>query len=316
MNYQDLYFFIKVVEKGSIVAASRYLNVPTSTLSRRIQAFEADLGYKLIHRSAKKFGLTESGQRLFRSVSHTVQDLETRLEDVNSELSSLSGDIKVTAPVSLGHHYVKQWVFDFMQANPRITVEMFLSNDNVDLVKNSIDIAFRLGAVTLNDWVSRPLFRSVTVICAAPALLQRIGIPEHPSDLHRVPLVVMKRTPVWRFHKGEDTEILVPKPYLRTDEIQFALDATRQGLGVACLPRYIVAEALACGELLQVVPGWEMEERQVNVIYPHRESLPVKTRAFIDFVVARAATVKSPAGGSSGASGERSGNRIVPETVV
>ena len=293
MNYQDLYFFIKVVEKGSIVAASRYLNVPTSTLSRRIQAFEDDLGYKLIHRSAKKFGLTESGQRLFGSVAHTLQDLETRIEDVNSELSSLSGDIKVTAPVSLGHHYVKEWVFEFMQANPRITVEMFLSNENVDLVKNSIDIAFRLGNVTLNDWVSRPLFRSGLVLCAAPALVQRLGQPEFPADLHRAPLIVLKRTPVWRFHKGDDAEILVPKPYLRTDEIQFALDAACRGIGIACLPRYVAADALQAGELVELLPEWQMEERQVNVIYPHRESLPVKTRAFIDFVVARAARMRT-----------------------
>lgn len=294
MNYQDLYFFIKVVEKGSIVAASRYLNVPTSTLSRRIQAFEDDLGYKLIHRSAKKFGLTESGQRLYGSVAHTVQDLETRIEDVNSELSSLSGDIKITAPVSLGHHYVKQWVFEFMQANPRITVETFLSNENVDLVKNSIDIAFRLGNVTLNDWVSRPLFRSALVLCASVSLVQRIGQPEHPSDLHRAPLIALKRTPVWRFHKDGDTEILVPKPYLRTDEIQFAMDAAREGLGIACLPRYVVNDALENGDLVELLPDWQMDERQVNVIYPHRESLPVKTRAFIDFVVAKAAAMRSP----------------------
>ncbi len=290
MNYQDLYFFVKVVEKGSIVAASNYLNVPTSTLSRRIQAFEKDLGYKLIHRSAKKFGLTESGQRFYQSVSSTVSDLESRLEDVNSELSSLSGDIKITAPVSIGHYYVKKWVFEFMQQNPRITVETFLSNDNVDLVKNSIDIAFRLGDVTLNDWVSRPLFQSGSVLCASPEFIASHTIPETPARLSDLPLVVLKRTPVWRFHAmNGDSETLVPKPYLRTDEIQFAVDAVRQGIGASCIPAYIARHGFECGELVPLMTDWKMQERQVNIVYPHRENLPLKTRAFIDFIMERRA---------------------------
>ena len=290
MNYQDLYFFVKVVEKGSIVAASNYLNVPTSTLSRRIQAFEKDLGYKLIHRSAKKFGLTESGQRFYQSVSSTVSDLESRLEDVNSELSSLSGDIKITAPVSLGHCYVKQWVFEFMQQNPRITVETFLTNENVDLVKNSIDIAFRLGDVTLNDWVSRPLFRSGSVLCASPEFIASHTMPKTPSELGELPLVVLKRMPVWRFHSANgDSETMVPKPYLRTDEIQFAVDAVRQGIGASCIPAYIARRGFESGALVPLLSGWKIQERQVNIVYPHRENMPLKTRAFIDFVVDRRA---------------------------
>ncbi|MGB1091260.1 MAG: LysR family transcriptional regulator [Oceanobacter sp.] len=290
MNYQDLYFFIKVVEKGSIVAASRYLNVPTSTLSRRIQAFESELGYKLIHRSAKTFGLTESGQRFYQTVSQTVQELETRLEDVNSELSSLSGDIKITAPVALGHHYVKQWVFDFMEENPRITVEMFLSNENVDLVKNSIDIAFRMGNITLNDWVSRPLFETANVIVATPNFIKTSGLaPEKPVDLAHWPLIVLKRNPVWRFHNAAgDSETFVPRPRLRTDEIQFAVDAVLKDMGVACLPGYIAEKWLETGELQQLLPNWKMEGRTVNILFPHRQNLPVKTRAFIDFVIERA----------------------------
>lgn len=293
MNYHDLYFFIKVAEKGSIVAASRYLNVPTSTLSRRLQAFENDLGYKLIHRSAKKFGLTESGQRLYQSVSHTVQDLESRVEDVNSELSSLAGDIKITAPLTFGHFYVKDWVFEFMQENPRITVEMFLTNDNVDLVKNSIDIAFRIGDITLNNWVSRSLFQWRNVVCATPEFVNLHGNPERPSDLTELPLVVPKRNPVWRFtnQKGEH-ETLVPKAHLRSDEIQFVLDAVLKGFGATCLPSYLIKDMLASGELVELLPDWSAEGRQVNIVFPHRENLPVKTRTFIDFVVGKAAALR------------------------
>jgi DNA-binding transcriptional LysR family regulator len=286
MNYQDLYYFIKVVEKGSLVAASKSLDIPTSTLSRRLQAFEQDVGYKLIHRSAKKFGLTESGQRFYLSLSAIVNELEVRAEDVNSELSSLSGDLKVTAPVSFGHHYVKEWIFEFMALNPGIRVEMFLSNENVDLVRNSIDISFRMGQVTLNDWVSRPLFDSEMVVCASPDFIRRHGRPQTPSDLEGLPLIVMKRMLFWRFHSTQGDDItFAPKAHLRTDEIMFAKEAVKKGIGVACLPKYVVENALKNGEVETLLDDWAIDGKTVHIMYPHRENLPVKTRAFVDFVI-------------------------------
>ena len=286
-NYQDLYYFVVVVEKESIKAASRYLNIPISTLSRRIQAFEEDLGYKLIHRTAKRFGLTEAGQRLYQSVSPVIHELGMRVDDVSSELSSLSGDIKITAPPGIGHHYLKPLVFEFMRANPRLTVELFLTNENVDLVRNSIDIAFRMGDVTLNDWVSRPLFRSGLVLCARPGLVTAAHALTHPSQLADLPLVCTRRNPVWRFSHGEQYAVVVPKPCFRTDEVQFAIDAVRQGFGIACLPEYLVGDLIAAGELEHLLPQWDAGGRQVNMIYPHRNNLPVKTRTFIDFIIGR-----------------------------
>lgn len=288
MNYQDLFYFIKVVEKGSLVSAARYLDIPTSTLSRRLQAFEQQLGYKLVHRSSKRFGLTESGQRFYNSLSPLMSELETRSEDVNSELSSLSGDIKITAPIALGHHKVKAWVFEFMELNPRVSVEMFLSNQNVDLVKNSIDIAFRLGSVTLNEWISRPLMNTEMLIVAAPELLARYPLPERPDELAALPLIVLKRSAFWRFQCGDGyAETFTPHAHIRTDEITFALDAVKRGLGACCVPRYAVEHELASGELVQLLPDWSMEKRTMHMMYPHRDSLPLKTRAFIDFVMAK-----------------------------
>lgn len=291
MNYQDLFYFIKVVEKGSLIAAARYLDIPTSTLSRRIQAFEQQLGYKLVHRSSKKFGLTESGQRFYGSLSSIVNELEMRSEDVSSELSSLSGDIKITAPLTLGHHNVKDWVFEFMELNPRVSVEMFLSNQNVDLVKNSIDIAFRLGKVTLNDWVSRPLMDTEMLIVATPDILRQYPKPKQPGELAKLPLVVLKRSAFWRFHNKEGrAETFTPHAHIRTDEIRFAIDAVKRNLGACCVPRYAVERELKSGELVHLLPEWSMESRTMHMLYPHRDSLPTKTRAFIEFVMGKVAS--------------------------
>lgn len=286
MNYQDLFYFIKIVEKGSLVATASYLGIPSSTLSRRLQVFEEDLGYKLVHRSSKRFGLTESGQQFYNSLSNIVSELEMRAEDVNIELSSMSGDIKITAPLTLGHYYVKKWVFEFMEINPRISVEIFLSNENIDLVKNSIDIAFRLGKVTLNNWIMRPLLTTKMSIVATPNLMAGYQQPKIPEDLNQLPLITLNRTPTWRFigSKGQLTSI-TPRPYLRTDENRFAVDAVKRSLGACCLPRYVIEEELVNGEFIELLPEWTIEPRTMHMLYPHRENLPLKTRAFIDFVV-------------------------------
>ncbi|WP_369855748.1 LysR family transcriptional regulator [Candidatus Thalassolituus haligoni] len=295
VNYQDLYYFVVVVEKGSLIAAARFLNVPLSTLSRRIQGFEKSLGYKLIHRTAKHFGLTESGVRLYDSVHTVIHDLEMRVDGVNSELSSLSGEIKITAPIAVGHHYIKPLVLGFMQQNPRVSVELLLSNDHSDLVKNSIDIAFRLGPITLNDWISRPLMKAPVMLCAAADFDFGARYPEHPSQLALLPLIATRGLPVWRFNQGEESVSFVPKAYFRTDEARLALDMVLEKVGLACLPEYLVAEALASGRLRQLLPDWGAGYKQVNMIYPHRSNLPTKTRAFIDYVIARYEPLKDMA---------------------
>jgi LysR family transcriptional regulator, transcriptional activator AphB len=153
-------------------------------------------------------------------------------------------------------------------------------------VKNSIDIACRLGEVTLNDWVSRPLFQSALVLCAAPGLIPQGQSLEHPSHLASQPVVCLKRIPVWRFARGSEQTVFVPKPCFCTDEIRFAVDAVREGFGFSCLPEYLVGDMIKRGELVRHLPDWDSGGRPVNMIYPHRHSLPVKTRTFIDFIMA------------------------------
>ncbi|WP_221793964.1 LysR family transcriptional regulator [Oceanobacter mangrovi] len=285
VNYQDLYFFVIAVEKGSLVSAARYLNVPLSTLSRRIQAFEDRLGYKLIHRTAKHFGLTESGMRLYEGVNPMIHDLELQVENINSELSSLTGELKITAPIALGHHFIQPLVRDFMRENPRISVELQLSNDNADLVKNSIDIAFRMGVITLNEWISRPLFKTRSVLCASPSHLDGLDTIDSPGELGNWPLVATRGTPVWRFQQGEDSVSFVPRPVLTTNEARLALEMVLDGMGIGYLPSYMVEQYLARGELVALLADWNAGDKDVHMIYPHRSSLPARTRAFIDYVI-------------------------------
>lgn len=288
MNYQDLFYFIKVAEKGSIVAAADFLKIPTSTLSRRLQALEKDLGYKLVHRSAKKFGLTESGQRFYGSLAGIFSDLEASTDNVKSELATISGDIRITAPIAAGHFFVKECIFEFMKQNPLVSVDVMFTNEPIDLVAHGIDVAFRLGGVTVNDWIVRELNVTELVVVAAPEFLRDYPTPENPSDLDKLPLVGLKRQPYWRFHDEQGhTVTYSPKPKLRTDEIQLAVDATKSHIGASCLPRYIVQADIDKGHLVTLLDHWIPETRTVHMLYPHRDKLTAKIRSFVDFVIKR-----------------------------
>jgi LysR family transcriptional regulator AphB/LysR family L-lactate utilization transcriptional regulator len=290
MNYQDLFYFIKVAEKGSIVAAADFLKIPTSTLSRRLQALEQDLGYKLVHRSAKKFGLTDSGQRFYKSLAGIFTDLELSAENVKSELASISGDIRITAPIAAGHFFVKEWVFEFMKENPLVSVDLMFTNEPIDLVAHGIDVAFRLGGVTVNDWIIRDLHATELLVVATPLLLEQYPEPKKPSDLDQLPLVGLKRQPYWRFHDQAGHSVTYsPKPKLRTDEIRLAADAVRAHLGACCLPRYLVQADLEAGTLVSLLGDWLSETRTIHMLYPNRNQLPNKIRSFVDFVIRKSA---------------------------
>ena len=160
MDYHNLFIFIKVMEKGSFLGASRALGMPTSTVSRRVQSLEESLGYRLLHRSARKLALTEAGELFYRRCQPLFAELEHATKSLDGELTSPSGELRITAPVSLSNELLDPWFFEFMEKYPKIRLELMLVNRNIDLMDEGVDIAFRIGEIKLKDWISRSLFHS------------------------------------------------------------------------------------------------------------------------------------------------------------
>lgn len=288
MNYQNLYLFVKVVERGSYVAAAKELAMPTSTLSRHIQQLEAQLGYQLLYRSARKLSLTEAGALFYRRCQPLYDELVEATEGLEGELESPRGRLKVTAPVSLANEKLNPLFFEFMERHPGIQLDLLLLNRNIDLKEEGVDIAFRIGDIHVPDWVSRPLFTSRFSLCASPELIARMGHPETLEALHEYPLLMSRRAPFWTFtdSQGKDHEFS-GETRLTYDELRGAADAAERGIGVACLPDYIVGDAIAEGRLITLLPLWLPRGRKVHMLYPHRQYLPVKVRLFVDFIVAK-----------------------------
>jgi len=286
MDYHNLYLFVKVIERGSYISAAHELDMPTSTLSRRIQQLEEQLGYQLLYRSARKLSLTEAGALFFRRCQPLYDELVEATEGLEGELTSPKGNLKVTAPISLANELLNPWFFEFMEQHPGIDLDLLLVNRNIDLKEEGVDIAFRIGEIKIPDWIARDMFTSTFSLCASPGLVEELGQPDSLEALSSYPLIVSRRTPEWSFYDQQDeVHQFRGKPRLTFDELRGAVEAAEAGIGIANLPDYAVGEALTLGRLVTVLPQYRPFDREVKMVYPHRQYLPAKVRLFISFIM-------------------------------
>jgi len=294
MNYQDLYVFLKVIEQGSFVASSLSLDMPTSTISRKVMQLEKEVGYRLMHRNARKMVLTEAGEKFYNRFHPLFEELEHTTIELNDELAEVSGLLKVTAPVSLTNDVLAEWFFLFMEHFPRIQLELMIVNRNIDLVENGVDVAFRIGDSCPQNWVSRPLIESTFSLCASEDYLERRGVPQHPEELYEHTLIVPRHTSIWDFDgpRGEKIHIdCVAR--LKVDELKLAARAAESGLGIVNLPDYVVLKALEEGRLKRLMPNWKSRSRKVHMLYQERKYIPAKVKLFIEFIMTRFQTLES-----------------------
>ncbi|KGJ89439.1 substrate binding domain-containing protein [Thalassotalea sp. ND16A] len=199
-----------------------------------------------------------------------------------------SGSLKVTAPVSLTNELLAEWFFQFMECFPRIQRDLMVVNRNIDLVEEGVDIAFRIGDIRLQNWISRPVMESTFSLCASSDYLQRRGEPQHPEELYQHTLIVPKRTQIWHLEGPDGEEVHIDcVARLKVDELKLAARAAEVGLGIVNLPDYVVAEALAQGRLKRLLPNWKSRSRKIHMLYQERKYIPGKVRLFIEFILAR-----------------------------
>lgn len=288
MNYQNLFIFLNVIEQGSFIGAAAVLNMPTSTVSRKVMQLEKDVGYKLMHRNARMMILTEAGDKFYNRCQPLYSELAHVATELNDELADPSGLLKVTAPVSLTNDLLAEYFFQFMEHYPRIQLDLMLVNRNLDLVGEGVDVAFRIGDINLQNWVSRPLIESTFSLCASEDYIKRRGEPIHPQELYQHTLIVPRNTSVWHFegHDGEKAQVdCIPR--LKTDELKVAARAADFGLGIVNLPDYVVLKSLKNGRLKRLMPNWQSRSRKVHMLYQDRKYIPVKVQMFIKFIMAR-----------------------------
>ncbi|PSW00125.1 LysR family transcriptional regulator [Photobacterium lipolyticum] len=285
MKLDDLDLFLSVVKAGSFAIAARQRAVPTSTLSRRIQQLESDTGRKLLLRHAKELSLTKDGQLLVQQFSSLFDDIHLRLENVDKEKEDFSGLIVINAPIIPLQHQIGPIALEFAKQHPQVQLRFQLGNQNDYYMRGDIDIALRFGHQPASDWVGRKLSHNPSILCATPSYLQNKPALTHPNQLSCYDLLSPNPKQRWVFtHTEDDTFKLSPNARIQSDELECIHNAALTGLGIARLPQWYATTSLQSGELVQLLPDWQMEGSDVFMLHPQRKLLSERTQALIDFI--------------------------------
>jgi DNA-binding transcriptional LysR family regulator len=282
--------FVTVVGEGSLSAASRSLNMPLATVSRKLSELEEHLKIKLLNRTTRRLELTDSGRVYFSACQKILEELSEVERVVTGEYTSPKGDLTLTAPIVFGRLHILPIVTDFLKAYPEIDVCLILSDRVVDMMEEHIDIALRIGKLPDNSMIARGVGFIREVVCGSPAYFKTHGKPKEPDDLKSHDCVTFDRlgdASLWIFRKGKKNQMIPVHSRLTVSTSEAAMEASIAGIGITRVLSYQVKAHLDSGKLALALEEYEPESRPVNLVYSRERSLPLKMRAFIDFTIPR-----------------------------
>lgn len=287
-DLNDLYYFLQVVDHGGFAPAGRALGMPKSRLSRRLTLLEERLGVRLIHRSTRRFVVTEVGRRYYEHCRAMLAAAEAAQEAVDSVRGEPRGVIRMTCPITLLHAHVGNMLGDFLASCPQVELHLEATNRRVDLLAEGVDIAIRVRPAPLedSDLVLRTLSDRGQALVAAPGLLEDLGSPATPAALADLPTLWVgwpEERHQWVLHgPAGETETVALRPRYITTDMMALREAALAGVGVVQLPRLLVREQFADGSLVDVLPGWAPRREIIHAVFPSRRGVLPAVRALIE----------------------------------
>jgi DNA-binding transcriptional LysR family regulator len=290
--------FAKVAETGSFAAASADLGLSGATVSKAIKRLEARLDERLIHRTSRRFALTESGRVLAVRAARILAEGEAAEAEAKASSTVPRGRVRLAAPMSFGLRHVAPVLPAFLAANPEVSIDLQLDDRLVDLIAGGVDVAVRIADLTDSSLIARRLCPVRRWVVGAPAYFERHGIPLHPRDLHThacLGYLYLVTRETWHFANaaGEQESVTVKGPLSATnaDALNAAAEA---GLGIALQPDFLVWEAVRDGRLRTVLDDWEAPSLAVHLLTPAGGPRPIRVKVLLDFLVRRFASETAP----------------------
>lgn len=281
---------VAVAEAGSLSAAARKLAMPLPTVSRKLSELEVHLSAQLFHRSSRQMKLTDAGRSYIEACKRIIEQVEDAEREVAGEYRKPSGDLTVTSPWGLGHMHLLPIACDFLAAYPEIALRLLLTDRVLRPLEDSIDISIRIGPLADSSMIATRLGSVRMVACASPAYLASRGRPKHPSDLSNHDCITIDdfgAPKTWRFVEGHKEVAGQIRSRLTVNTSEAAIEAAIVGAGIARVMSYKMDAARRRGALAIVLDEFEPEPLPVHIVYTDRKPMPLKVRAFLDWVSPR-----------------------------
>lgn len=291
MNRLDaMSILVAVVDAGSLSAAARFLDMPLTTVSRKVAELEAHLNTRLLHRTTRQLSLTEAGISYVAACRRILEEVGEAERAATGEYASPKGELVVTAPELFGRLHVVPVVAEFLAQYPEIGISLVLTDRVVHLMDEHADAAIRIGELPDSSLMATGVGTVRRVICASPAYLAAHGVPTRPKDLAQhacITFEVLASMRAWVFGSGR-SELSVPvHSRLTVNTSEAAIAAATLGVGLIRVLSYQVADAVRTQALRIVLEEFESAPLPVSLVHTGQTPLPLKLRAFLDFVTPR-----------------------------
>jgi len=281
--------FVETINAGSFTAAANALRHSTSYVSKTITRLEKRLGSRLLNRTTRTISLTDAGRAYFERCNQIVIDAENAERSLNQLQDKPSGLLRINAPGSFGSKYLLDVFAQFMHRYPEVKLEIEFNDRLIDVVAEGYDVVIRVGEIKDSNLVARKFTSSHSVVVASPDYLKRKGCPKRAEELvqHECIAYSLLPTPTqWVFYKdGKRTNVTIdPRAMCNSAEIEIAM--VGQGIGITRLPLFTCEKEVANGKLQIILDDYDQIKYDIFAVYPHRQYLTAKVRAFVDFLVA------------------------------
>ena len=289
MDLNQLMVFAKVAEKQSFTKAALELGMEKSTVSSKISQLEKRLGIRLLNRTTRLVTLTEAGEGYFQHCRRIVES--AREADLFAEtlIGEPQGVLRISVPMDFGQLLVKKFIKPFLQAYPKIKIDLSVVDREVDLIAECVDLALRIGPGSLKDsnLVGKKLFDIPMGLFATPALLELYDEPNTLSDIKDIPFIFFSKDQNSVFKFGS---LLISEKFdevkgnLKINDILTCKQAALSGLGISILPVDIVQEEVSLNKLKRIIPDCKLPLLTLFAVYPSRHWIPSKLKVFLELI--------------------------------
>ncbi|WP_448547845.1 LysR substrate-binding domain-containing protein [Thalassotalea fusca] len=287
--------FVETIEQGSFRGAAEKLGLSPSVISHHISMLEKRLDCTLLYRSTRKLSLTDEGHVLFEHAQQMMQFAKSGLSKVSPKTDNPFGKLTLSVPTLLARSIFSSHLADFMAKFPNITLNIQCTDERINIIEHGIDVAVRLGTMQDSSLKALKVGEIARVLVCAPALIKQFGSPTHPTELSNWPwlsLAMLKDSRRLIRYKGDSTHVIdecevsfVGKHTINS--VDYLSRLCECGAGVATPPLFMVDSLIRAGELVQLLPTWQVAPIDVHLVWPNNALPTSLSRLFIDFIKAK-----------------------------
>lgn len=288
--------FVAVVDTGNFNQAAEQLNASTAAISRRVSNLENALGVRLLNRTTRRVELTDAGQQFYQDMVNIFSSLDEAQERLQTGNQHIRGSLRVSAPLSLGITSFSPIMTGFMKQHPELNVHLQLADYRTDFVAEGIDVGIRVGRLEDSSLVAIPITTEPAVFCASPDYIAEHGEPENPLALTKHNCLMYSLVDPkmgWVYQENGEEHTIAVNGTLTSNNGNALKDAAVAGIGITLSPKFIVEEALARGELVEVLKAYRPNSLGLYAIKLSRKHTPAKVTAFIEYLQAHYQAVEN-----------------------